>query len=100
MSRTLLNELDRIAPTRFERYFNEIFKTLSSNDPVLTKLREMFISKNLNCSMEVDLCFVLDCTGSMKNHIAAAKDCILQVVEVGTYKTCKHQTMGRLLWLP
>ncbi|RIA81492.1 kinase-like domain-containing protein [Glomus cerebriforme] len=29
--------------------------------------------------MDVDLCFVLDCTGSMKPHIAAAKDCILQV---------------------
>src|ERR1043165_5679654 len=29
--------------------------------------------------MEVDLCFVLDCTGSMKPHIDAAKDCILQV---------------------
>ncbi|POG82151.1 kinase-like domain-containing protein [Rhizophagus irregularis DAOM 181602=DAOM 197198] len=29
--------------------------------------------------MEVDLCFVLDCSGSMGPHIAAAKDCILQV---------------------
>jgi len=30
--------------------------------------------------MKVDLCFVLDCTGSMQPHIAAAKDCILQVL--------------------
>jgi hypothetical protein len=45
-------------------------------------LREKAISKtlsNIKRSMEVDLCFVLDCTGSMKPHIAAAKDCILQV---------------------
>ncbi|CAG8510604.1 11371_t:CDS:2 [Dentiscutata heterogama] len=32
-------------------------------------------------SKEVDLCYVLDCTGSMKSHIAAAKQCILQVTE-------------------
>ncbi|KAF0547883.1 kinase-like protein [Gigaspora margarita] len=32
-------------------------------------------------SMKVSLCYVLDCTGSMSRHIAAAKDCILQVIE-------------------
>jgi len=32
-------------------------------------------------SMQVDLCFVLDCTSSMSTYIASAKDCILQVVE-------------------
>ncbi|CAG8593995.1 2630_t:CDS:2, partial [Dentiscutata heterogama] len=36
---------------------------------------------NIERSMEVDLCYVLDCTGSMAGHIAAAKDCILQVTE-------------------
>ncbi|CAG8519970.1 17858_t:CDS:1 [Funneliformis caledonium] len=29
--------------------------------------------------MEVDLCFVMDCTGSMGSHINAAKACILKV---------------------
>ncbi|CAI2184827.1 1773_t:CDS:1 [Funneliformis geosporum] len=29
--------------------------------------------------MEVDLCFVMDCTGSMAGHINAAKACILRV---------------------
>jgi hypothetical protein len=45
-------------------------------------LREKAISKTLNSiklSTEVDLCFVLDCSGTMGPHIAAAKDCILQV---------------------
>src|SRR5205085_11014418 len=45
-------------------------------------LREKAVSKtldNIKRSMNVDICFVLDCTGSMKPHIAAAKDCILQV---------------------
>ncbi|RHZ72289.1 hypothetical protein Glove_243g57 [Diversispora epigaea] len=31
--------------------------------------------------MNVDLCFVMDCTGSMSSHIQGAKDCILKVVE-------------------
>ncbi|GBB92415.1 hypothetical protein RclHR1_00200048 [Rhizophagus clarus] len=31
--------------------------------------------------INVDLCFVLDCTGSMGDYIVAAKDCIQQVVE-------------------
>src|SRR5205809_5651044 len=42
-------------------------------------LREKATSKTLKRSMEGDLCFTLDCTGSMGPHIAAAKDCILQV---------------------
>ena len=29
--------------------------------------------------MEVDLCFVMDCTGSMEEHIEAATSCILKV---------------------
>ncbi|CAB4441562.1 unnamed protein product [Rhizophagus irregularis] len=50
---------------------------------VNTSLREKAISKTLNnikLSMKVDLCFVLDCTGSMGPFIAAARDCILQVI--------------------
>ncbi|CAI2197157.1 48_t:CDS:1, partial [Funneliformis geosporum] len=31
--------------------------------------------------MEVDLCFVMDCTGSMAGHIVAAKNCILKVTK-------------------
>src|ERR1051325_11466883 len=31
--------------------------------------------------MEVDLCFVMDCTGSMSRHIEGAKDCILRVAD-------------------
>ncbi|CAI2176832.1 130_t:CDS:2 [Funneliformis geosporum] len=30
--------------------------------------------------MNVDLCYVLDCTGSIYSHIATAKDCIMHVV--------------------
>src|SRR3954466_3704720 len=31
--------------------------------------------------MEVDLCFVMDCTGSMSPYITATKECILNVAE-------------------
>ncbi|CAG8580886.1 859_t:CDS:1 [Paraglomus brasilianum] len=31
--------------------------------------------------MEVDLCFVLDCTASMESHIAAVKKCIVKVTD-------------------
>ncbi|CAG8449012.1 17402_t:CDS:2 [Acaulospora morrowiae] len=56
----------------------------SSDLSKLMKRRERAMSKaiaNIKRSMEVDLCYVLDCTGSMAGHIAAAKDCILQVTE-------------------
>ncbi|CAG8516570.1 3105_t:CDS:1 [Ambispora gerdemannii] len=63
------------------RYMSPINLTLKTE----TKhLRERVISGTLNNikrSMEVDLCFVLDCTGSMGGHIDAAKDCIITVVE-------------------
>nr|CAG8463537.1 6914_t:CDS:2 [Entrophospora candida] len=36
---------------------------------------------NIESALEVDLCYVLDCTGSMAGHIAATKDCILQVTD-------------------
>ncbi|RGB39928.1 kinase-like domain-containing protein [Rhizophagus diaphanus] len=56
-------------------------KTLAENE-LKIKAREKAVSKKLNDIkrlMEVDLCFVLDCTGTMGSHISAAKDCILQV---------------------
>jgi hypothetical protein len=31
--------------------------------------------------MEIDLCFVMDCTSSMTGHIEGAKDCIVKVAE-------------------
>ncbi|PKY45258.1 kinase-like protein [Rhizophagus irregularis] len=78
---------------RLKRYAYEA-DTLSSDTTVtsntenelrtkVTLLREKAISKTLNnikLSMKVDLCFVLDCTGSMGPFIAAARDCILQVI--------------------
>ncbi|RHZ65930.1 hypothetical protein Glove_310g22 [Diversispora epigaea] len=58
--------------------------TTSSNETTRVNKRKKAISKtlaNIERTMKVDLCYVLDCTGSMSNHIAAAKDCILQVME-------------------
>src|SRR6266496_901633 len=93
---SLASDLDKLNITeeRLKRYADEA-NTLSSDttltlttnteNELRTKalfLREKAISKTLNNikrSMEVDLCFTLDCTPSMGPHIAAAKDCILQV---------------------
>ncbi|GBB86403.1 hypothetical protein RclHR1_12840001 [Rhizophagus clarus] len=91
---SLVSDLDKLNITeeRLKRYADEA-NTLSSDTTLLSKsenllkfeakvLREKAISKTLNkikLSMKVDLCFVLDCTGSMGPHIAAARDCILQV---------------------
>ncbi|RGB28116.1 kinase-like domain-containing protein [Rhizophagus diaphanus] len=44
--------------------------------------------------MKVDLCFVLDCTGSMGSHIAAARDCILKVTNY-----IKHTNPSIELWV-
>jgi hypothetical protein len=41
----------------------------------------MFETLSSAGSMQIDLCFVLDCTGSMSTYITAAKNCILRVVE-------------------
>ncbi|CAB5354754.1 unnamed protein product [Rhizophagus irregularis] len=92
---SLVSDLDKLNFTeeRLKRYVDET-NTLSSDTTLVSNtqkelknkakiLREKAISKTLNNikrSMEVDLCFVLDCTGSMQPHIAAAKDCILQVL--------------------
>ncbi|KAF0430338.1 kinase-like protein [Gigaspora margarita] len=56
-------------------------KTKKRNE--ITNKRERAIIDALariDRSKEVDLCYVLDCTGSMGGHLAAAKDCILQVI--------------------
>ncbi|CAG8534725.1 7126_t:CDS:1 [Paraglomus occultum] len=91
VSSSLIPDLEKLnlPEERLKRYMNEVKEKESHADTELelrkkaVALRENAISKTLNKikrSMEVDLCFVLDCTGSMHGHIAAAKDCILQVV--------------------
>ncbi|CAG8835384.1 27292_t:CDS:1, partial [Racocetra persica] len=72
---------------RLRRYENEagqINSTSALIDRVsyLRKNRENDVSKaiiNIEDSMNVDLCFVLDCTSSMSDHIEAAKEHILKV---------------------
>jgi hypothetical protein len=86
---SLISAFSRLNLTeeRLKRYADEANTLLSSTkeSELRTKtefLREKAISKILNnvkLSMEVNLCFVLDCSGSMGPHITAAKDCILQV---------------------
>ncbi|PKC16919.1 kinase-like protein [Rhizophagus irregularis] len=88
ISSSLIRDLGKLNLTeeRLKRYADEADTLVSRRENELrTKaksLREKAISKtlsNIKRSMEVDLCFVLDCSGSMGPHIAAAKDCILQV---------------------
>ncbi|RIA81488.1 hypothetical protein C1645_864608, partial [Glomus cerebriforme] len=98
---SFISDLDKLNLTkkRLKRYADEVnigsntsfsdAATLNEteNDDTMLRtkakfLREKAVSQALNNikrSMDVDLCFVLDCTGSMSSHIAAAKDCILQV---------------------
>jgi len=91
------SELDKLNLTeeRLKRYVDEA--NVSSSTTITTYtgknadttlrakaaiLREKAVSKtldNIKNLMNVDICFVLDCTKSMRPHIAAAKDCILQV---------------------
>ncbi|CAG8635776.1 uncharacterized protein OCT59_003702 [Rhizophagus irregularis] len=93
VSTSLASDLNNLNLTeeRLKRYADEA-NTLSSDTTCIegeTKLRaraiflrEKAVSKTLNnikLSMKVDLCFVLDCSGSMAPFIDAAKDCILQV---------------------
>ncbi|PKY12622.1 hypothetical protein RhiirB3_510223 [Rhizophagus irregularis] len=104
-SETLLSELSVHKVKRIERYAYEAgddrYKSKSKSkskenpstdsvDPASKKeadaiaLREEAISETLTTikkSLKVDLCFVLDCTGSMSSYIDAAKNCIQQVVE-------------------
>ncbi|GBC01278.1 hypothetical protein RclHR1_04120008 [Rhizophagus clarus] len=93
---SLVSDLDKLNLTeeRLKRYVYEA--NTQSSDITFTNntedetnlrarailLREKAVSKTLNnikLSMKVDLCFVLDCSGSMQPHIDAAKDCMLQV---------------------
>src|SRR5438105_920166 len=91
------SELDKLNLTeeRLKRYVDEA--NVSSSTTITTYtgknadtklrakaaiLREKAVSKtldNIKHLMNVDICFVLDCTRSMEPYIAAAKDCILQV---------------------
>ncbi|CAG8655420.1 2324_t:CDS:1, partial [Paraglomus brasilianum] len=72
---------------RLNRYVKELGESYPSDTVSNTKattLRKNAIDavlSNIKQSMMIDLCFVLDCTGSMKSHIAAAKDSILQVAK-------------------
>ncbi|RHZ60871.1 hypothetical protein Glove_350g50 [Diversispora epigaea] len=106
LSSTLLRDFDRLKLSEepLDPYNDEILSSLTSNRSkttfrsttssnettrvnkreVITNKREEAISKtlaNIERKMKVDICYVLDCTDSMSGHIAAAKDCILQVTE-------------------
>ncbi|KAF0426412.1 kinase-like protein [Gigaspora margarita] len=78
---------NKLLKERLKRYENETARItskfiLTDKTSYLRKSRENDISKkiiNIENSMNVDLCFVLDCTGSMESHITAAKDHILKV---------------------
>ncbi|CAG8711669.1 uncharacterized protein OCT59_002205 [Rhizophagus irregularis] len=82
-----LGELN-LTEERLKRYADEADTLVSSTRENELRDKAKFvrgkaISKTLNnikLSMKVDLCFVLDCTGSMGHHISAARDCILQVI--------------------
>ncbi|CAB4396121.1 unnamed protein product [Rhizophagus irregularis] len=101
---SLINDLNRLNfnEERLKRYADESINLISNNkeNELRTKttfLREMAISKilnNIKLSMKVDLCFVLDCTGSMGSHIAAAKDCIFKVTNY-----IKHTNPSIELWV-
>ncbi|CAG8626675.1 23385_t:CDS:2, partial [Racocetra persica] len=71
----------KLLEERLRRYENEAGQN-SNRVSYLRKNRENDVSNaiiNIEDSMNVDLCFVLDCTGSMSRHIEAAKEHILKV---------------------
>src|SRR5438045_2627106 len=82
-SSSLVPDLDKLNITeeRLKRYADEAnilsSDTTLANNNLRSKakfLREKAVSKaldNIKDSMKVDLCFVLDCTKSMRPHIAA-----------------------------
>ncbi|CAG8604499.1 10211_t:CDS:1 [Paraglomus occultum] len=84
---SLASDLEKLNLTkdRLNRYIDEAKESGyvdAKSRAEAAALRENEISKafiNIERSLAVDLCFVLDCTHSMKHHLAAAKDCILQV---------------------
>jgi hypothetical protein len=82
---SLISDLDKLNlnEERLKRYADEAnipFTADTASDLLRTKAilsREKAVSETLKNIMEVDLCFVLDCTLSMESHITAAKDCII-----------------------
>ncbi|RHZ75078.1 hypothetical protein Glove_217g278 [Diversispora epigaea] len=80
LSSTFLRDFDGLKLST--TYSNDT--TRVNKREVITNKREVAISKtlaNIERTMKVDICYVLDCTGSMSDHIDAAKDCILRVTE-------------------
>ncbi|KAF0513376.1 kinase-like protein [Gigaspora margarita] len=80
---------------RYEDEAGQISSTSTLKDRVsyLRKNRENDVSKaiiNIEDSMNVDICFVLDCTGSMSPYIKAAKEHILKVAN---YVNSKNSNM-------
>ncbi|KAF0488044.1 kinase-like protein [Gigaspora margarita] len=77
----------KLLEDRLRRYEDETGQindasTLKDRVSYLRKHRENHVSKaiiNIEDSMSVDLCFVLDCTGSMSPYIEAAKEHILKM---------------------
>ncbi|KAF0504363.1 kinase-like protein [Gigaspora margarita] len=77
----------KLLEERLRRYEDETGQISSASTLIdrisyLRKNRENDASKaiiKIEDSMNVDLCFVLDCTGSMYHHIEAAKEHILKV---------------------
>ncbi|KAF0450817.1 kinase-like protein [Gigaspora margarita] len=86
---TICNSGDnkKLLEERLKRYEDEAGQTSSTSTLIdrvtyLRKNRENDVSKtiiDIEDSMNVDLCFVLDCTTSMISHIEAAKEHILEV---------------------
>ncbi|KAF0340284.1 kinase-like protein [Gigaspora margarita] len=81
------NDNKKLLEERLKRYEYEAGQTSSTSTLIdrvtyLRKNRENDVSKaiiDIEDSMNVDLCFVLDCTSSMDAHIEAAKEHILKV---------------------
>ncbi|CAG8738494.1 6077_t:CDS:1, partial [Dentiscutata heterogama] len=78
---------NKLLEERLRRYEDEAGQVSSTSTLIdrvtyLRKNRENDVSKaitNIEDSMNVDLCFVLDCTNSMQSHITAAKEHIIKV---------------------
>ncbi|CAG8673493.1 2595_t:CDS:1, partial [Cetraspora pellucida] len=80
---SLLHRLDsmKLEDERLKRYEDDL-KSSESRIAALREKRERTITatlRKIKLTMNVDLCFVLDCTGSMTSYIETAKNCILKV---------------------
>ncbi|KAF0504571.1 kinase-like protein [Gigaspora margarita] len=79
--------IPKLLEERLRRYEDEVGQisstsTLKDRVSYLRKNRENDVSKaiiNIEDSMNIDICFVLDCTGSMDEYIEAAKEHIIKV---------------------